>query len=134
MKAKDYAVSLGLAKPGRGRMSLAAREAVEAAIAKGYVFEGYVSRARPDKPQKSVSVSVPKPAEPKDTAEGINMYADGWYRYDSDQEFAYDDDAGKSHIINGKAVCMTCKFSLVGHKCQSPVVLTRHGVRHVRLK
>jgi hypothetical protein len=38
MTRKEYAISLGLAKPGRGRMSKEAHEAISQALADGYVF------------------------------------------------------------------------------------------------
>jgi len=42
MKARDYAVSLGLAKPGgRGKLSVKAHEAIQQAIANGQTFTDY---------------------------------------------------------------------------------------------
>lgn len=36
---REYAISLGLAKPGKGRMSRAAHDAINAAIADGMIFD-----------------------------------------------------------------------------------------------
>lgn len=56
--AKDYAVSLGLAKPGKGRMGREATEAVAKARAEGMTFSKEIAV----KPQR---VKVTKPETPK---------------------------------------------------------------------
>jgi hypothetical protein len=56
---REYLVSLGLAKEGRGKFSAAAHAALEAATASGIVF------AEKPKPEpKPRAVRVPKPAKP----------------------------------------------------------------------
>lgn len=41
MKAREYAISLGLAKPGKGKLSKAAHAAIQLAIDTGQVFDDY---------------------------------------------------------------------------------------------
>ena len=43
MKAREFAISKGLAKPGRGKLSAAAHAAIKEAIADGQTFEDYGS-------------------------------------------------------------------------------------------
>lgn len=63
MKARDYAISLGLAQPTRGRMSREAWAAIDAAIAEGKRFSDYngtkVSKTVPKASNNSVDVSMP---------------------------------------------------------------------------
>lgn len=73
MTRKEYAISLGLAKPGRGRMSKEAHEAIQKAIADGMVFaEG-----------SSVS-PIPEPVYVKEevqrtiTGHYVGYTAEGW--------------------------------------------------------
>jgi hypothetical protein len=124
---KDYAISLGLAKAGRGRMSLDAKKAVQAAKKNGMTFR---IKGAPtatvtvvSKPQKDSEAPVTEEKE-------VNQFADAFYRYDRDQMFAYKHE-GKTYKINGKGACMNCGYSLVGHTCNDPVVLTYHGAQKV---
>ena len=124
---KDYAASLGLAKRGKGRMSLEATAAVNKAIADGMTFSDYrISKASPD-----AAGPVVEKAGPQDQTE--NVYADAYMRYEMDQEFTYSVD-GKAYVISARPACMTCGFSLVGHTCSDPVVLTYHGAQRVKPK
>lgn len=41
MKAREYCVQLGLAKPGRGKLSANAHEAIKKAIVEGMIFDDY---------------------------------------------------------------------------------------------
>ena len=56
---KEYAISLGLAKPGRGRMSLAAHDAIDKAISEGVVFTDSLT------PPPNVTKPTQKPKEIK---------------------------------------------------------------------
>jgi hypothetical protein len=77
-----------------------------------------------EKPEGEV---VAKPSE-------FDQYAPAFMRYPLDQVFTYTDDKDKAHTIDARQVCMPCGYSLCGHGCSDPVVLTRHGVRHVKPK
>lgn len=124
---KDYAISLGLAKAGRGRMSLDAKKAVQDAKKSGMVFR--VKGA----PTATIVVAK-KPSEgtsePTTEEVEVNPYADAFYRYERDQMFSYSHN-GKTFKINGKGACMNCGYSLIGHTCNDPVVLTYHGAQKV---
>lgn len=126
MKAKEFAVSQGLAKPGKGRMSREAHEAIRKAISDGMSFSDY----QVTKP--AVKGAGAEESSPLDVV--FNPYADAYFRYPQDQRFVYRDDDGKSHEISGRPACMECGYSLVGHTCNSPVVLTYHGIRSVTVK
>lgn len=138
MKAKEWAVSQGLAKAGKGRMSREAHDAVQKAIAGGMVFDDYIigdfkargkAKAAPIvKHAPIVKVKTPKRAAEMDEAPELR---DAFMRYRMDQQFCYDLD-GKTHQITGRSVCMNCGYSLVGHTCNDPLVLTPHGQQKVR--
>lgn len=124
MRAKEYAVSLGLATPGRGRMSREAHAAIKDAIEnKGMTFDDYFVKGQ-NKPE-TPKVSKPVKAEPvvKDSADGDNQYAQAFMRYPLDQMFSGKDASGKTHKVSGRNACMNCGYSLVGHSCNSPRVL-----------
>lgn len=73
---KEYAVSLGLASPGRGRMSKEAHEAIRAAEAEGMVF---ADKAAP-KPVELVNVKTIKPeVKVRDIGKQLTGYTEeGW--------------------------------------------------------
>lgn len=128
MKAKDYAVSLGLAKPGKGRMSKEAHAAIQKAIGEGMSFSDYQTKVTMTRQaENGAVVTSTGPAD-----EVINPFGDAFMRYPMDQRFSYVDDNGKQHTTSGRPACMNCGYSLVGHTCNSPVVLTQHGQRTVR--
>ena len=128
---KDFAISKGLARPGKGRMSREAHEAVNAAIAGGMTFN--------DKSAAIIKGESPKGPvvakdEPKADAKEFNQYAPEFYRFDRDQQFYYTDPKGKRVVVNGKGVCRGCGFSLIGHTCldSTPTILTADGWQAVR--
>jgi len=122
---KDYAISLGLAKEGRGRMSLDAKAAVAKAKASGMTFS---TKGAPTATVRTVTLSKDGEKEVQDTE--VNQFADAFYRYEWDQEFSYSHN-GKTFKVGGRGACMNCGYSLVGHTCNDPVVLTYHGAQKV---
>jgi len=60
MNKRDYLVSKGLAKPGKGRFSAAAKAALEKAIAEGVVFDEPVAKPVSDKPKRAPKVAKEK--------------------------------------------------------------------------
>lgn len=126
---KDWAVEHGFAKPGKGRMSREAHAALEKVIAEGMTFTDYRVAVRASGTSKG-SEEAPKVIGPNEEA---NVYADAFMRYELDQQFTYNVD-GKAHVINGRGVCRECGYSLVGHTCNTPVVLTQHGWQAVKPK
>lgn len=123
---KDYAISLGLATAGRGRMSLAAHEAVNKAIAEGMSFSDHGSAIVKGETPKGPTVSKADSA--------YNEYAAAFERFPHDQMFFYVNAKGKRVTLNGRAVCRECGYSLVGHTCTdtAPTVLTGDGWQSVR--
>ena len=113
MRRKEYAVSLGLVKAGRGRMSREALAAIDAAKAKGMVFDDDPTAPKPE----------PKPTAAPVEGEGFNAYANAFMRYPMDQEFKATDSNGKTHKVNSRQICVPCGLSLVGHRCGAPRVL-----------
>lgn len=72
---KEYAVSLGLASPGRGRMSKEAHEAIRAAEAEGMVF---ADKASP-KPVEIVNVKYEPQTKVRDIGKQLTGYTkEGW--------------------------------------------------------
>lgn len=111
--AKDYAVTLGLAKPGKGRMSVPAREAVEKARQGGMTFSKEsvqptkrVVRAGSDSPQA-------KPA--KTTEAKFEEYRDGAPRVHArGTEFVGYVDGKRivTGLNNGAVACMNSGYSV----------------------
>ena len=118
---REYAISLGLATPGRGRLSREAHAAIDKAIAEGMTFS--------DATPKPVVQRAPKTArEPQRRAvvvegESQTTMADVHYRYDVDQLFVGVDSHGKKHTVNARQVCRNCGYSLTSHICHNPEVL-----------
>ena len=109
--AKDYAASLGLCKPGRGRMNQAALDAVAKARSEGMTFsketvKSVTVRNRPDpeKPAKPVGNYDPKAVREWAKANGIEVSERG--RISAEVQAAYADanpDAEKSvKVVGGK--------------------------------
>lgn len=122
---REYLVSLGLAKPGRGKFSHAANVALISARDKGMKFSD------DDKPVKVVS---DKPAKPKaSTPKPVGIVTDIAYTYPEAEYKAIEIESGK--VRSMREVCMTCGVSLVVHGCLSPVIVSRNasGTARVRI-
>lgn len=142
---KEYAVSLGLARPGRGRMPVAAHEAINKARAEGMQFADPKVKSSPannDKPQppKVRGVSAPRfdkpPAASKSSSvssapdsipqESPRLYGDNTY-------WTYTNDKGKTVKVNGIQVCTHCKYSLYWHRCSNPSAVTADGIQDLEV-
>lgn len=132
MRRKEFAVSLGLATPGKGRMSREALAAIDKARAEGKVFDD-------DAPAPTVKRESPKPAtvsvkretgavahDRDDHVMGISL------RYPMDQLFEGVDSNGKKHTVNGAQAC-SCGYSLVGHVCHEPSALIGYPLERIRV-
>lgn len=119
MRRKEYAVSLGLATPGKGRMSREALAAIEDARKGGMTFDddAPVTTKKP----REVSVKATKAPVAHDRDNDGPM-ADTSLRYPLDQKFKGVDSLGKTHIVGGANAC-DCGYSLVGHICNNPTAL-----------
>lgn len=65
MQKREYLIQLGLAKPGKGRFSAAAKAAIEKAIADGIQFDEPEARPVSDKPKKAKAPKVVEKAPDK---------------------------------------------------------------------
>jgi hypothetical protein len=110
---KDWAVSKGLAKPGKGRMSREAHEAFNKAVRDGLKIvapDGPVKRE--PKPVSTDSDSGPVEDKPKE----FNPYADAFICNPIDSLFVgYDD--GKKFTIKARNVCKRTGYSIAGCGC-----------------
>jgi hypothetical protein len=64
MNKREYLISLGLAKAGKGRFSAAAKAAIEKAISEGMVFDEPVAKPVSDKPRVAKAPKVAKEKAP----------------------------------------------------------------------
>ena len=115
MRRKEYAVSLGLATEGRGRMSREAHAAIDKARAEGMVFDDdapVTPKAQPKvEVKKDVSPRVPIVADAPQHVMGLTM------RYPLDKVFKVTDSKGKTHKVNARAICFNTRVSLAGCPC-----------------
>lgn len=117
MKARDFLIEKGLAKPGRGKFSNEAKVVLKEALANGEKFS--------DWPKDDIIVST-------DTGEKTVKAVDPTdieYTFQSDYPFpenryrAFMRKDGKKVEVGMREVCNTCGVSLVAHYCQSPTIL-----------
>lgn len=118
---RDYLVGLGLAKPGRGKFSNAAKEALSKAEAGGMKFSDATAAKTTGNPAKPVA---DRKTEATETP----------YLYPSDFRFP---EGEWRATVNGKEVslrecCNTCKVSLVNHACNTPTIHNNLPVKIVR--
>jgi len=109
---RDYLVTLGLAKPGRGKFSRDALAALDDARAKGTKFSDDEPKPEPVKREKSTN-SVRKE----------DNYGEVVYTFPEASFKAYE--KGTKIERSMRAVCYTCRVSLVGHGCKSPSIVSR---------
>lgn len=114
---REYAISLGLATPGRGRLSKEAHNAINEAIANGMRFKDVPVNSDSSKPVKSEDVSKDSGAENYFGPTPSKLFDGGWKI-----EFE-----GKKISISGTEVCRTCMYSLDYHRCANPTSITPVG-------
>ena len=132
MKRMDYARSLGLAKPGPGRPSRAALDAIQAKRDEGYVFDDDVVSTPTVKTPKSASVTVTRTSGPVVAHDRDEHVMGITLRYPMDQLFEGTDSNGKKHTVNGRQAC-TCGYSLVGHICHDPSALIGFPLERIKV-
>jgi len=114
---RDYLVGLGLAKPGRGKFSNAAKEAIAKAEAEGMTF----ADTAPSKPAAPV---VGKPETPKVVPAGDSLYlSPSDFRFPEDEYRAVAHIDGKRKVFTMRECCNTCRVSLTNHACNAPSIL-----------
>lgn len=110
MKTKrEYAISLGLAKEGRGRLSREAHAAIAKAESEGVKFAEsgpVVVRERAN--ASDIKVVKTTQSESKDN------FSEPRLAYPIDQMFKGQDSHGKTHRVNARQGCMRGTYSLAG--------------------
>lgn len=119
---REWLITQGLAKEGRGKFSNAAKEALAKAEAEGIVFDDSPAPSTP-KPVKDKPV---KESAPVVTADDVVMFENEMPHYGV--SWNYRDDKGKKMPLSDRAVCINCGYSLIAHVCNSPKVLAPAGV------
>lgn len=121
MRRKEYAVSLGLATPGKGRMSREALEAIEKARAGGQVFDDDVVTT--PTPRAQPTVSVKKDISPRVASEDqpgdLNHVSGLYMRYPLETVFQGVGEGGKKYTVTARAICYNTSVSIVGCPCDS---------------
>lgn len=119
MNKREWLVSKGLAKAGRGKFSNEAKAALAKAEADGMVFSDAVPSVKPTpKPKVEKAISAPVSDGPINDILFVNEmpnYGREWFVRD-----------GKKKVsVTPAAVCGNCRYSLIGHQCNTPTVLYR---------
>jgi hypothetical protein len=134
MRRKQYAVSLGLATPGKGRMSREALEAVAKAESEGMVFDDAKGTPAPKVVRETPKpVTVKRESGPVATHERTDSVMGTTLRYEMDQMFVGVDSNGKTHTVNGRQAC-SCGYSLVGHVCNMPNALIGSPLERISVR
>lgn len=112
MTKREYAVSLGLATMGRGRLSREAHAAIAKAEAEGMTFD---DAAKPvvNTPKAAKPVSVAKPA----AAPSAGIVGEVTRFHDIDAKFTGTDSKGKKHTVNARQVCRNSGYSITSCPC-----------------
>lgn len=132
--AREYLVDLGLAKPGRGKFSKVAHQALEKAIAEGKKFSDYPKVGKPAPVKAAKATGEPKPApKPANTGKVIGeiLFPDE-YRYPEAEYQAVRYVDGKKKIHSMREICNNCRVSLVMCACESPTIYGSIQVRIVK--
>ena len=127
---RDYLVSLGLAKPGRGRFSNEAKQALAKARSEGMTFKGApVPRVEPSEAVSTVEAPSTRTG-PMDAV--TNPYGQAFIRYSEGTTFTGTDSLGTKHTVDHRQAC-DCGYSLLGHVCDSPTALvsTKAGIERI---
>lgn len=119
MTKREYAVSLGLAKPTRGRMSSAAKEAIAKKEAEGYVFADPSPTPSTAAPVTADAPAAPVPPDPRDS---LYIYPSD-FRYPEEEYVAVAKVDGKRTVFSVRECCNTCGCSLTNHMCNTPSIL-----------
>lgn len=117
---REYAISLGLAKPGRGRLSAEAHAAIQKAMGEGVVF----SDSTPTSPAQTTK--APKDSKtPSETVIAPTAVVSEPNGY----KFFYIDDKGKRRNVSERTACYSCGYSVGWHYCDTPKGITKDGLR-----
>lgn len=111
---REALVAAGLAKPGRGKFSTAAKAWLDEQRANGVKFSDDELPARPvvkrePKQTKTESIGIPDYIFPSDY-----RYPENEYRVVVPKEWR--------KLVSLRSVCDNCQVSLLNHACNTPVV------------
>lgn len=115
---RDWLVEKGLAKPGRGKFSTLAKQALVEARLLGIAFSDEVvtETVKPTGETETVVKSKPK-------AEPTAWKSPDEYRYPEATYIAHQMQDGKKVSVSLREACQTCGLSLCDHRCHTPIVL-----------
>lgn len=115
---REYLVSLGLAKDGRGKFSTAAKAELDIARSKGVKFSDEVVTVVA---QPTGEVKTEVKVKPKN--EPTAWKSPDEYRYPEANYVAHVMRDGKRESVSLREACQGCGLSLCDHRCHTPVVL-----------
>ena len=124
MNRRAYAITLGLAIPGRGRLSRAAAAACDAAAIGGMVFSDSTASVAAPKAAKSKGGVFAKTVRQPTQVEDDEQFNVQDALYPNEQTWRSED----GQILNGRAVCSPCGYSLQYHRCSNPSAVVSPGV------
>lgn len=128
---REYLVSKGLAKPGRGKFSTLAKQALVEARLQGMAFSdgdtGSPVKTSTEKPAKvkPTGESAKGPVVGKSEAQNSLYVCPSDFRFPEGEYRAVAVIDGKRKVHSMRECCNTCRVSLTNHMCASPSV---HGV------
>lgn len=124
---KDYAASLGLCKPGRGRMNAAALEAVAKARAEGMTFskEG-APKITVDRPKPEVTVTD-KATKSEVVVKGKDIRQAAPMTSEPGTMWTGTFNGKIIKNISGATCCTRCQVSLSYHTCNTPSAVIGDG-------
>jgi len=130
--AREYLVDLGLAKPGRGKFSKVAHQALEKALADGKKFSDYPKAVNPPRIKSEPKGDSPKPT-PKPAGTGMpDIIFPDEYRFPEAEYQAVRYEDGKKIVHSMREICNNCRVSLVMCSCDNPTIYGRLSVRIVK--
>jgi hypothetical protein len=121
---REFAISLGLAIPGRGRLSREANAACDEAASKGRVFEGPTTSVAAPRVKKAKGGVFAKTVRQPTQVEDDEQFNVQDALYPNEQTWRSED----GQILNGRAVCSPCGYSLQYHRCSNPSAVVSPGV------
>jgi len=116
---REYLVTKGLAKEGRGKLSRAAHEEIARAVASGMEFSDLQ-----DRPVVVKRAPKERPADGNVEVTEENRYAAAAMRYPADQMFEGRDSSGKRYTVSARNGCGNSHYSIAGcFTCQTHTTL-----------
>lgn len=129
MNAREYLVSKGLAKAGRGKFSNDAKAELQRAMAAGMVFDDYKPTGR----VVTVRPKVEVVKTPKEKAMESDYISPSDFRFPESEYVAVYFEGGKRKTVGMREVCSNCGYSLTNHGCNAPTILGDVAVKIERV-